>query len=247
MTGRRRAVRPRRGVSAICWPRGDLAGYEVPSASTRSARPTGLAETRAYLARAQGRPTDELRHSSIWTKRRGSSRQLDADAIERMVDAARRRCATAAAGCSSSASAAAPANCSHAVNDFRKIAGFEAYAPTDNVSELTARTNDEGWETVFVEWLKGSRLRARGHACSCFGRRRQPREEHQPEPGARAAATPSRSAPTIVGVVGRDGGYTAQGRRRLRDRADGQSRDRHAARRGVPGGGLAPAGVASAR
>src|SRR6185295_3079620 len=49
---------------------------------------------------------------------------------------------------------------SHAVNDFRKLCGFEAYAPTDNVSELTARTNDEGWETVFSEWLKGSRLRA---------------------------------------------------------------------------------------
>src|SRR5450830_259378 len=51
-------------------------------------------------------------------------------------------------------------NCSHAVNDFRKRAGFEAYSPTDNVSELTARTNDEGWETVFVEWLRGSRLTA---------------------------------------------------------------------------------------
>src|SRR5215216_6251305 len=50
------------------------------------------------------------------------------------------------------------ANASHAVNDFRKICGFEAYAPTDNVSELTARTNDEGWATVFSEWLKGSRL-----------------------------------------------------------------------------------------
>src|SRR5271168_4679575 len=53
------------------------------------------------------------------------------------------------------------ANCSHAVNDFRKIAGIEAYTPVDNVSELTARTNDEGWETVFVNWLKGSRLQAR--------------------------------------------------------------------------------------
>src|SRR5215475_2302703 len=49
-------------------------------------------------------------------------------------------------------------NCSHAVNDFRKLAGFEAYAPTDNVSELTARTNDEGWATVFEAWLRGSRL-----------------------------------------------------------------------------------------
>ena len=50
------------------------------------------------------------------------------------------------------------ANASHAVNDFRKIAGLECYAPTDNVSELTARTNDEGWASVFVEWLRGSRL-----------------------------------------------------------------------------------------
>src|SRR4029450_12261361 len=50
-------------------------------------------------------------------------------------------------------------NCSHAVNDFRKLAGFEAYAPTDNVSELTARINDEGWDTVFAAWLSGSRLR----------------------------------------------------------------------------------------
>src|SRR4051812_38721126 len=53
------------------------------------------------------------------------------------------------------------ANASHAVNDFRKIAGMECYAPTDNVSELTARTNDDGWPTVFVEWLKGSRLTAK--------------------------------------------------------------------------------------
>ena len=53
------------------------------------------------------------------------------------------------------------ANASHAVNDFRKIAGLECYAPTDNVSELTARTNDEGWASVFVEWLRGSRLTAK--------------------------------------------------------------------------------------
>src|ERR1700743_530187 len=52
-------------------------------------------------------------------------------------------------------------NAGHAVNDFRKICGFEAYAPTDNVSELTARTNDEGWPTIFAEWLKGSRINAK--------------------------------------------------------------------------------------
>src|SRR6267154_5830634 len=53
------------------------------------------------------------------------------------------------------------ANASHAANDFRKLAGIEAYAPTDNVSELTARTNDDGWASIFAEWLKGSRLSAR--------------------------------------------------------------------------------------
>src|SRR5687767_4975831 len=56
------------------------------------------------------------------------------------------------------------ANCSHAVNDFRKIVGIESYAPTDNVSELTARTNDEGWASVFVEWLKVSQLKAQDMA-----------------------------------------------------------------------------------
>ena len=59
-------------------------------------------------------------------------------------------------------------NCSHAVNDFRKLCGIEAYAPTDNVSELTARTNDEGWDTVFAEWLTGSRATRQRCACSCF-------------------------------------------------------------------------------
>src|SRR5262252_7741643 len=57
------------------------------------------------------------------------------------------------------------ANCSHAVNDFRKIAGIEAYTPVDNISELTARTNDEGWESVFVNWLKGSRLKTKDMLC----------------------------------------------------------------------------------
>src|SRR5438105_9205962 len=83
--------------------------------------------------------------------------QLDQETIERMVsllaDLRARGGRLFFLGVGGSA-----ANCSHAVNDFRKIAGFEAYAPTDNVSELTARTNDEGWETVFVTWLRGSRL-----------------------------------------------------------------------------------------
>lgn len=101
------------------------------------------------------------------------------------------------------------ANCSHAVNDFRKIAGFEAYTPTDNVSELTARTNDEGWETVFAAWLKGSRLDARDlvFVMSVGGGSL----EHNVSPNLVLALQHARHVGArIVGIVGRDGGYTAQ-------------------------------------
>jgi D-sedoheptulose 7-phosphate isomerase len=98
-------------------------------------------------------------------------------------------------------------NCSHAVNDFRKIAGFEAYAPTDNVSELTARTNDEGWASVFVEWLRGSRLRADdGIVVFSVGGGNL---EKNISPNLVSALKLGREVGAkIVGVVGRDGGYT---------------------------------------
>lgn len=101
------------------------------------------------------------------------------------------------------------ANCSHAVNDFRKIAGIEAYTPVDNVSELTARTNDEGWESVFVNWLKGSRLAAHDmlFVLSVGGGSL----EHNVSPNLVRALQYARNVGTqILGVVGRDGGYTAQ-------------------------------------
>jgi D-sedoheptulose 7-phosphate isomerase len=100
-------------------------------------------------------------------------------------------------------------NCSHAVNDFRKIAGIESYAPTDNVSELTARTNDEGWATVFVEWLKVSRLSSRDAVCvfSVGGGNL----EKNISPNLVTALQYARSVNAkIAGVVGRDGGYTAK-------------------------------------
>ena len=100
-------------------------------------------------------------------------------------------------------------NASHAVNDFRKIAGFEAYAPTDNVSELTARTNDEGWETVFVGWLKGSRLRA-ADGLVVFSVGGGSVEKNVSPNLVRALQYAREVGATIVGVVGRDGGYTAQ-------------------------------------
>jgi D-sedoheptulose 7-phosphate isomerase len=101
------------------------------------------------------------------------------------------------------------ANCSHAVNDFRKIAGIEAYTPVDNVSELTARTNDEGWETVFVSWLKGSRLQAKDmlFVLSVGG---GSREQQVSANLVFAVGFARQVGARVVGIVGRDGGYTAQ-------------------------------------
>lgn len=101
------------------------------------------------------------------------------------------------------------ANASHAVNDFRKIVGIEAYAPTDNVAELTARTNDDGWESVFVEWLRNSRLRNEdvvfvfsvggGNLKENISPNLVSALQYAKEVGAK-----------VCGVVGRDGGHTAQ-------------------------------------
>jgi D-sedoheptulose 7-phosphate isomerase len=101
------------------------------------------------------------------------------------------------------------ANASHAVNDFRKICGFEAYAPTDNVSELTARTNDEGWATIFAEWLKGSRLSAKdGLLIFSVGGGNL---EKNVSPNLVAAIQWAKQVgASVVGVVGRDGGFTAK-------------------------------------
>jgi len=100
-------------------------------------------------------------------------------------------------------------NCGHAVNDFRKIIGIEAYAPTDNVSELTARTNDEGWETVFVEWLKTSRLKAED-AIFVFSVGGGNLEKNVSPNLVRALEHAKSVGAKILGVVGRDGGYTAK-------------------------------------
>ncbi len=100
-------------------------------------------------------------------------------------------------------------NASHAVNDFRKIAGMEAYAPTDNVSELTARTNDEGWASVFSAWLKVSQLRKSDTLLilSVGGGDL----EKQVSPNLVGALDYAKSVGTrVTGIVGRDGGYTAR-------------------------------------
>ena len=101
------------------------------------------------------------------------------------------------------------ANASHAVNDFRKICGFEAYAPTDNVAELTARANDEGWETVFVEWLRGSRLAAKDAVLVLSVGGGDLEKNISPNLVQAVKLAKTRSA-TVLGIVGRNGGYTAQ-------------------------------------
>ena len=97
----------------------------------------------------------------------------------------------------------------HAVNDFRKICGFEAYAPTDNVSELTARVNDEGWDTCFVEWLRGSRLRA-GDGVLVFSVGGGNREKNVSVNLVRSLELAKQVGAKVFGIVGRDGGYTKQ-------------------------------------
>lgn len=101
------------------------------------------------------------------------------------------------------------ANASHAVNDFRKICGFEAYAPTDNVSELTARTNDDGWATVLSEWLKGSRLGAKD-GLLIFSVGGGNLEKNVSPNLVSAIQLAKQVGASIVGIVGRDGGYTAK-------------------------------------
>ncbi|HYJ04692.1 MAG TPA: SIS domain-containing protein [Chthoniobacterales bacterium] len=101
------------------------------------------------------------------------------------------------------------ANASHAVNDFRKIAGMECYAPTDNVSELTARTNDEGWTTVFAEWLKGSRLNEKDALLVLSVGGGDVERNVSPNLVAALQLAKERRS-SILGIVGRDGGYTAR-------------------------------------
>jgi len=100
-------------------------------------------------------------------------------------------------------------NASHAVNDFRKIAGIESYAPTDNVSELTARVNDDGWPTVFEEWLKVSRLSDRD-AILVFSVGGGNLEKNVSPNLVKALDYAKRVGATVLGIVGRDGGYTAK-------------------------------------
>ncbi|MDR1395981.1 MAG: SIS domain-containing protein [Deltaproteobacteria bacterium] len=101
------------------------------------------------------------------------------------------------------------ASASHAVNDFRKLCQFEAYCPTDNVSELTARTNDEGWETVFSQWLIGSHLNSKD-AVLVLSVGGGDLERNISPNLVRALELAQKTGTAVLGIVGRDGGYTAK-------------------------------------
>jgi D-sedoheptulose 7-phosphate isomerase len=181
-----------------------LAGYEVSQRFYEIGSPAGLQETSEYIK--------ERRMLSYTQKHLAEASQiisqLDGNTIERMVEhlvnLRKRGGRLFFLGVGGSA-----ANCSHAVNDFRKLAHIEAYAPTDNVSELTARTNDEGWTSVFIEWLKVSHLTDSDmlFVLSVGGGNM----EKNISPNLVSALQHAKHIGVpIIGVVGRDGGYTAQ-------------------------------------
>jgi len=136
------------------------------------------------------------------------ARSIDGAAVERLADALvalrERQGRLFLLGVGGSA-----ANCSHAVNDFRKLCGIEAYTPVDNVSELTARTNDEGWETVFAAWLRTSRANERD-AVLVFSVGGGDAARNVSANIVRGLEEAKARGLTILGVVGRDGGYTKQ-------------------------------------
>lgn len=184
--------------------RGQLAGYDELDRFYEIGSTSGLQETHQLLLRkkSMGFTEEYLRETSRVVA------GLDALAIDRcatlLAEVRQRGGRLFILGVGGSA-----ANASHAVNDFRKIVGLEAYAPTDNVSELTARTNDEGWATIFAEWLRGSRLTPRDALLvfSVGGGS----EEKNVSPNLVAAIRYAKEVgAAVLGIVGRDGGFTAK-------------------------------------
>ncbi len=189
--------------------RGELAAYEVPERFYEIGSFEGLKETSELLAKTSQLKDNPMNFTEQFLAESAQIIQkLDDSAVEKMVDVI----AAARAGGGRLfilGVGGSAANASHAVNDFRKIVGMETYAPTDNVSELTARTNDEGWATIFESWLKGSRLKASDliMVFSVGGGNL----EKNVSPNLVNALKYAKSIGTkVVGIVGRDGGYTAQ-------------------------------------
>ena len=219
--------------------RGELAGYEAHERFYEIGSHVGLAELEALLSGNWNMGFVE----QYLEETRNIASALPVETIERMVDLLDRVRARGGRlfilGVGGSA-----ANASHAVNDFRKLCGFECYAPTDNVSELTARTNDEGWPTVFSEWLKGSRLGA-PDGVLVFSVGGGDAERNVSANLVLALQLAKQRGATILGICGRDGGFAA----RVADACvvvpTVNAETRHTSRGSVSGGGLASAGKPS--
>jgi D-sedoheptulose 7-phosphate isomerase len=192
--------------------RGELAGFEVPERFFEIGSVAGLEELRTLLAAP---PTstpsaprgDRMSFTSQFLDEvQQVARALDVESIERAATILAKIRADGGRlfilGVGGSAG-----NASHAVNDFRKLCGFEAYAPTDNVSELTARTNDEGWKTVFAAWLEGSKLR-KEDGLLIFSVGGGDAEKNVSPNLVEALKLARERGSKVIGIVGRDGGYT---------------------------------------
>jgi D-sedoheptulose 7-phosphate isomerase len=184
---------------------GRMMGYEVTRRFYEIGGPAGLAETREHFEEAR----QAMSHTTAFLdETREILNRLDVTVIDRMVS---RLVALRSLGgrLFVLGVGGSAGNASHAVNDFRKICGIEAYTPTDNVSELTARTNDDGWESVFSTWLRVSRLGNRDMVLvlSVGG---GDLERNVSTNLVRALQYAKEVGATVLGVVGRDGGYTSQ-------------------------------------
>jgi D-sedoheptulose 7-phosphate isomerase len=184
---------------------GRLAGHEVEPRFYEIGSPAGLAETRRFFEESEARMT--YAHAFL-SEAADVAARLDRDEVERLAsllaDLRRRGGRLFVLGVGGSA-----ANASHAVNDFRKLCHVEAYTPTDNVSELTARVNDDGWERVFADWLKISRLRA-DDMLLVFSVGGGDLQRNVSPNLVRALEYAREVGASVGGVVGRDGGHTAR-------------------------------------
>lgn len=183
---------------------GRLAGYEVTRRFYEIGTPAGLAETDRYLRGADMAVSDATR--TYYEEVVAVAAGIDQHAVDKMIDilldVRTRGGRLFVVGVGGGAGHAG-----HAVNDFRKICGIEAYAPTDNVSELTARINDDGWSTAFANWLRGSRIRA-DDALLVFSVGGGNAEKNISANIVEALKLAKSVGARIIGVVGRDGGYT---------------------------------------
>jgi D-sedoheptulose 7-phosphate isomerase len=187
---------------------GQLAGYEVTDRFYEIGTPAGLNDTETYLREKRKMAADDDYTKRYYEEVEAVARGIDQIAVDRMI-----RILLEARTCGGRlfilGVGGGAGHAGHAVNDFRKICGIEAYAPTDNVSELTARVNDDGWSTVFANWLRGSRISA-DDVVLVFSVGGGNAEKNISTNIVEALKLAKSVGARIIGVVGRDGGYTRQ-------------------------------------